>query len=41
MDELGAKITKDFWEKKMADWQMEEKQIRMSILALKDAESGD
>ena len=40
-DKLDGKIPEDFWERKMAEWGMEEQQLRMALQGLKSAESGD
>ena len=36
-DKLDGKIPADFWERKMADWRMEEQQIQMAIDGLKES----
>jgi hypothetical protein len=36
-DKLDGKISEEFWERKMADWRMEEQQIKMAIQGLSDA----
>jgi hypothetical protein len=40
-DKLDGKISEDFWERKMRDWQIEEQQVKMAIQALSNAEAGD
>ena len=40
-DKLDAKISEEFWERKMSDWQMEEQQVKMAIQGLSNAETGD
>jgi hypothetical protein len=40
-DNLDCKIQEDFWERKMADWRMEEQQIKMALQGLIQAETGD
>jgi site-specific DNA recombinase len=41
MDELGGKITEDFWERKSNDWRIEEQQVKMAIRGLDNAETSD
>lgn len=40
-DKLDGKISEDFWERKMNDWQMEEQQVKMAIQGLNEAETSD
>jgi hypothetical protein len=40
-DKLDGKIPEDFWERKMADWRMEEQQIKIAIQGLSNAHVGD
>lgn len=40
-DKLDGKIPEDFWERKMADWRMEEQQVQMALQGLRQAEIGD
>jgi hypothetical protein len=40
-DKLDAKISEEFWERKMSDWQMEEQQVKMAIQGLSNADTGD
>ena|ERR1039458_2967840 len=40
-DKLDGKISEEFWERKMHDWQMEEQQVKMAIQGLSNAETGD
>jgi len=40
-DKLDGKISEDFWERKMRDWQMDEQQVKMAIHGLSNAETGD
>jgi site-specific DNA recombinase len=37
MDKLDGKITEDFWQRKTADWQLEEQQIMMAMQGLQQA----
>jgi site-specific DNA recombinase len=40
-DKLDGKIPEDFWERKMADFRMEEQQTKMSMQGLAQAQMGD
>lgn len=40
-DKLDGKISENFWQRKMSDWQMEEEQIKMAIQGLEKADTGD
>ena len=40
-EKLDGKIAEDFWQRLMADWQMEEQQVKMAIQGLSSAETGD
>ena len=40
-DKLDGTIPADFWERMMADWRMEEQQVKMAIQGLASAETGD
>ncbi len=40
-DKLDGKIPADFWERKMADWRSEERQIQMAITGLKETNCED
>src|ERR1035441_7237264 len=37
-DKLDGKISEEFWERKMHDWQMEEQQVKMAIQGLRSEE---
>jgi site-specific DNA recombinase len=41
VDKLDGKISEDFWQRKMSEWQIEEHQVRMAIDGLASVESGD
>ena len=41
VDKLDGKISEEFWERKRADWQAEEQQVRMAMLGLKQAQRSD
>lgn len=41
VDKLDGKISEEFWDRKRADWQAEEQQVRMAMLDLKQAEGSD
>ena len=40
-DKLDGKITEEFWERKMADWRVEEQQVKLALDALTNAETED
>ncbi len=40
-DKLDGKISEDFWQRKMTDWQAEEQQIQLAIGGLKESNAGD
>ena len=40
-DKLDGKIPEDFWQRTMADWRVQEQQIKMASEALKQAERSD
>src|SRR5712692_3025228 len=37
MDKLDGKISEEFWQRKTAEWQLEEQQIQMAMQGLEDA----
>ncbi len=37
MDKIDGKISEEFWQRKIAEWQLEEQQIIMAMQALNDA----
>jgi hypothetical protein len=41
LDKLDGKIPEDFWERKMADFRMEEQQVKMAMQGLNQAQTGD
>ena len=41
VDKLDGKITEEFWERKMADWRMEEQQVKLVLDALANAGTED
>ena len=41
LDKLDGKISEEFWERKMADWRMEEQQVKLALDALANAETQD
>lgn len=41
IDKLDGKISEQFWERKRADWQAEEQQVRIAMLGVKQAEGSD
>ena len=40
-DKLDGKISDEFWQRKMSDWQMEEQQTKMALDGLASAETSD
>ncbi len=40
-DKLDGRITEEFWQRKMVDWQMEEQQAKMALDGLASAETSD
>jgi len=36
-DKVDGKISDEFWQRKMADWQAEEQQIQMAIAGVKES----
>jgi hypothetical protein len=37
VDKLDGKISEEFWERKMADWRIEEQQVSLALDALVNA----
>jgi hypothetical protein len=40
-DKLDGKVTEDFWQRKMGEWQIEEHQVKMALNGLACAETSD
>ena len=40
-DKLDGKISEEFWQRKMSDWQMEEQQAKMALDGLSSVETSD
>jgi len=38
-DKLDGKISEDFWQRKMIEWQAEEQRIRMAVAGFQDSGS--